>query len=470
MKRRKFIKLVGLSSGVQFVASNFCTTSKVRRPPNILLIFIDDLGYGDLTCYGNQDVKTRNIDRLASEGIKFSQFYVNSPVCSPSRVAITTGQYPQRFKINSFLASRERNRQRGMVDYLNPEASTLAKSLKTNGYVTAHFGKWHMGGGRDVDDAPYPSVYGFDESLVSFEGLGDRLLPPGNLSKQSEKLGQGKITWVEKHQLTETYVDFAINFIHRNKKNPFYINLWPNDVHDAHIPKPELMEKYAGFSDNPYQQKFYAVLDNLDYQIGRLITEVEQLGLAENTLFLLTGDNGPTDWPHYYQEGFNPPGSSGPFRGRKWSLYEGGTRTPFIAQWKGKIPAKKINKKTVMAAIDLFPTLCRLTGTPLPKDINFDGEDMSQALLGKEVIRKKAIFWEYRRTPYHLKPGNAEFISPNLAIREGKWKLLINDDGSDVELFNISQDISERKNLKNQHPDIAKKLSEKVLNWRKSLP
>ena len=163
----------------------------VAASPNIVFIFIDDMGYGDLSVTGNTEVETQHIDRLAAEGVRFTQFYVGSPICSPSRVAITTGQYPSRWLINSYLNNRRRNRERGMANFLSPQAPAVARAFRQAGYATAHFGKWHMGGGRDVYEAPTPQAYGFDESLVSFEGLGERILPPGGLSEQSERLGKG---------------------------------------------------------------------------------------------------------------------------------------------------------------------------------------------------------------------------------------------------------------------------------------
>jgi len=441
------------------------------RRPNIVIILADDMGYGDLSCYGNQAIKTVNIDRLAEEGVRLTQFYVNSPICSPSRVAVTTGMYPARWRINSFLDSRQSNRKCDMADYLDPKAPTLARTLKQAGYATAHFGKWHMGGGRDVDDAPLPQEYGFDQSLVSFEGLGDRILIKNDgLSIVSAKLGQGKIRWVEKHEMTEIYVNRAIDFIHRNKDKPFYINLWPNDVHDEHVPKPQLKDKYKDVTRNEYEQKFFAVLDELDRQISRLMNEISRLGLDENTIIIFTSDNGPTDWPRYYKEGVKPPGSAGPFRGRKWSLYEGGIRVPFIIRWKGTVPAGKVNEKSVVCGVDLFASLCRLVGLDVPQDVNFDGEDMSQAFFGKQLERQGPIFWEYRRKPFYLKPGNPEFVSPNLAIRDGKWKLLINDDDSGPELYDLTEDIAEATNLIEKEPEVAERLSERLLAWRKSLP
>lgn len=448
-----------------------CAKGQAKKGrPNIIFIFVDDLGYGDPSCYGGKGVRTHNIDQLAADGIRFTQFYVNSPICSPSRVAVTTGQYPARHKINSYLASRARNRRRNMADFLDPKASTLARTLQQAGYATAHFGKWHMGGGRDVDNAPHPKAYGFDESLVSFEGLGDRVLPPGGLSEQSAKLGQGTIRRAPKHRLTEIYVNKTIEFMRRNRNRPFYVNLWPNDVHDAHVPQQDLLKKYERCTSNPYLQKFYAVLENLDQQIGRLLAAVERLGLNEKTLIIFAGDNGPTDWPRYYREGYAPPGSSGPFRGRKWSLYEGGIRVPFIVRWKGTIPAGKTNEKSVVAGMDLFPSICGLVGVPLPKGVTFDGADMSGAFLGNEPTRQEPLMWEYRRDPSYLKPGNPDFVSPNLAIRERRWKLLANDDRSGAELYDLDADPSEQANLASKRPELTKKLSGMILAWRKTLP
>ena len=180
--------------------------------PNIIFVLIDDLGYGDFSCTGNKDVQTENIDRLAAEGIRFTQFYVSSPICSPSRAAFLTGQYPARYRMHSSLNNRAENKRRGMPDWLDPNAPSIARTLKQAGYATAHVGKWHLGGGRDVGDAPLPQAYGFYESLTSFEGLGDRLLITGDgLSNQNAKLGNGKITWLEKYELTRAYVDRSID-------------------------------------------------------------------------------------------------------------------------------------------------------------------------------------------------------------------------------------------------------------------
>ncbi len=436
--------------------------------PNIVVVFADDLGYGDLSCYGSE-IPTPNLDRLASEGVRFTQGYVASPICSPSRVGLNTGQCPARHLIFSYLNSRASQRKLGMRDYLDPKAPTIARTLQQAGYATAHFGKWHMGGGRDVDDAPYPQAYGFDESLVSFEGLGDRILPPGKLSDMSERLGQGKITRVQKHEQTEIYVNRAIDFIRRNARRPFYLHVFPNDVHDPFQPKPELLKKYERYAANKYLQQFAATLDEMDRQLGRLFNAVDAAGIGGKTMIVFIGDNGPTAWPYYYKERLDPPGSTAGLRGRKWSLYEGGIREPFVVRWKGRAPAGRVDKQTVASSLDLFPTFCALAGVKAPP-VQFDGEDMSGAFLGKPQRRKKDLFWEYGRDATYLRPGKAEDASPNLALRSGDWKVLVNDDGSNLELYNLANSPVERTNLAAQEPVVAKKLADRLIAWRKSLP
>ncbi len=463
------------------------------RRPNIVFIFVDDMGYGDLSCFGNQHVKTPNIDRLAEEGIRLTNFYVNSPICSPSRVAVTTGQYPARWKIYSYLNSRAANKRRRMRDYLDQAAPTTAKKVQAAGYATAHFGKWHMGGGRDVDDAPLPKEYGFDESLVAFEGLGDRLL--SNPNNSSVKLGRGKITFCKRWEKTQKYTDRAIDFIRRHKDRPFYVRLFPNDVHDPHVPQPGSEKPWDNATTNPWERKFFAVLQELDRQVGRLVAEIDRLGLAENTLIVLTSDNGPTDWPSYYRQGSRPPGSTGPFFGRKWSLFEGGIRMPLIARLKGTIPAGAIDRRSVLCGIDLSPTFCKFAGLGSPglgspgldspgldspgldspgldsagreKDSGegLDGLDRSEVLLGRPSPRAKPLFWQYGPPHAVLRPGHPEHQSPSFAIRDGSWKLLINPDGSQAQLFNLAEDPGEQTNLLDQQPELVAALTAKIKVW-----
>jgi arylsulfatase A-like enzyme len=424
------------------------------------------MGYADPSCFGNPHVKTPNIDQLAKDGIKLTNFYVNSPICSPSRVAVTTGHYPSRWKIHSYLNSRAGNKSRGMRNYLDRAAPTTAKKLQAAGYATAHFGKWHMGGGRDVDDAPLPTEYGFDESLVAFEGLGDRLLT--NPKNSSVKLGRGKIEFCNRWEKTEKYTDRAINFIRQNKDKPFYVRLFPNDVHDAHVPWPGSDEKWKKVTDNAWEQKFFAVLEEMDKQIGRLVDEIDRLGLGENTLIVFTSDNGPTDWPKYYRDrGVTPPGFTGPFFGRKWSLFEGGIRMPFIARWKGKIPAGKTDDTSVMSGIDLSPTFCNFANVDVPKSEELDGVNRGDVLIGRPSVRSEPLYWQYGAPHAVLKAGKVEFQSPSFAIRDGDWKLLVNPDGSEARLFNVATDLGEKNNLLSREPERSAALHAKLAIWAK---
>ncbi len=439
------------------------TNAQKQDKPNVIILFVDDMGYGDLSSYGNTQIKTKNIDALAKQGTRFTQFYVNSPVCSPSRVAMLTGQYPARHQFYTYLAERKKNVENKMPDFLPATVPTLAKMLHANGYATAHFGKWHLGGGRDVGDAPLPTEYGFDKSFTSFEGLGDRTLHlDDNLNKQSAKLGRGNIVEAPQHKQTQIYVDSALTFIKRNKQQPFFINFWFNDVHDPYNPANGRSEKFSSVTSNKEQQKFLAVLEELDNQVGRFMGELNKMGLLKNTIILLTSDNGPTDWPYYYKDGGEPPCSAGDLRGRKWSLYEGGIREPFIAVWPGKIPAGRVNNESVMSVVDIVPTIAGLTKTKTSVGYISDGADESEILLGKNKKTNKDIYWYYNNKPL---PGKKDNISPALAIRSGKWKLLMEPDGTQKQLYNIDADHKESTNRINDEKQIAEQLTAKLNNW-----
>lgn len=212
------------------------------------------------------------------------------------------------------------------------------------------------------------------------------------------------------------------------------------------------------------------MLEELDRQIGRLVGELDRMGLARSTLIALTGDNGPTAWPYYYKEGFDPPGSTAGFRGRKWSLYEGGIRQPFVARWKGTIPAGRVDEHTVLSALDLFPTFRSMARIQQLK-IEFDGEDRSSALFGKpNAKRRRPLFWEYGRNESYLRPALKEDQSPNMALRDGRWKLLVNADGSNLELYDFASSQLGRDNVAARYPKELKRLSSQLLAWRRGLP
>lgn len=442
---------------------------RVVAAPNIVMVFVDDMGWGDLSCFGNTHARTPHIDRLAAEGIRYSQFYVNQSICSPSRVALTTGQYPQRWRITSFLNNRADNERRGMAQWLDPKAPVLARYLKQSGYATGHFGKWHMGGQRDVGEAPLIPEYGFDESLTNFEGLGPRLLglgyshdgrPPTRSTYGSDKLGRGPIIWYDVAQITAGYTGAAILFIDKAAADarPFYINLWPGDVHSPFFPVA------AKRGDGSKKALYHGVLETMDEQLGVIFDHIRNTPkLRDNTLILLCSDNGPEPGA----------GSAGPFRGAKGTLYEGGIRSPLIVWGPGFIPANKAgqhNETSIFAAFDLVPSLLRFAGANSPDGVSFDGEDVAETLLGKSVAsRQTAICW--RRPPDRkLMPGLAVPQQPDLAIRDGNWKLLCDYNGSKPELYDLARDRSETTNLAAQNKDVVTRLTTKVLAWHRSMP
>jgi len=454
-----------------FVCLLLGSSQAKAAPPNIVMVFIDDMGWGDFSCFGNQDAQTPNVDRLAAEGIRFSQFYVNAPICSPSRCALTTGQYPQRWKITSYLNNRADNKRRGVANWLDPKAPTLARSLQQNGYATGHFGKWHLGGQRDVDDAPPISDYGFDQSLTNFEGMGAKLLPLtlkpgtsldapelGRIWEDAERLGQ-PVTWMQRSQITSGFVDAAIPFIEsavRDQK-PFYINLWPDDVHGPLWPP---VDKWAEGKRGLY----LAVLQEMDRQLGKLFDHIRQSPtLRDNTLILVCSDNG-------HEPGA---GSGGPFRGAKTRLYEGGIRSPLVVWGPGLIASDKCgayNETSVFAAFDLVPSLLALARVPAPSNFTFDGEDLSATIVGQAVDSRSApLFWRRPPDRKNALPAIPE-PQPDLAVRDGDWKLLCDYDGATPELYDLAKDREESKNVVEQHPEVVKRLTTIVVAWHLSMP
>jgi arylsulfatase A-like enzyme len=243
------------------------------------------------------------------------------------------------------------------------------------------------------------------------------------------------------------------------------VNLWPDDTHTPFVPSPALKEKFKGGDDATSESNYKGVLEEYDRQMGRLLDGLKQLGIATNTLVVFTGDNGPS--PTYKQK------RTAGLRGSKLSLYEGGTRLPLIVWWPGATPAGRVNERTVLNAVDLLPTFCRLAGAPVPPEVatKLDGEDLSAAFTGGKPNRSRALFWEYGRNNESFKyPTAAAHRSPNVAVRAGDWKLLVNADGTDAQLFDLGADIFETRNVAEANPQITARLKQQALAWRKELP
>ncbi len=435
-------------------------------PPNVIVVLIDDMGWGDLSSFGNREVRTEHLDRLAAEGVRFESFYVNAPICSPSRTALLTGQYPQRWRITSYLETRRANEARGMAQWLDPKAPSLARALKGAGYATGHFGKWHMGGQRDVGDAPPISAYGFDASLTNFEGLGPRVLPlldaydgkpARKYSLGSEALG-GEIKWEDRATVTGSFVSAALDFIKRAEADgkPFYVNLWPDDVHSPFFPPRDRR------GDGSKHALYLGVLDRMDEDLGALFDYVRSSErLRRNTVILALSDNGP-------EQGA---GTAAPFRGLKAMLYEGGIRSPLIVWGPGLMPAKaagQVNKQSVVAAMDIAPSLLALAGVKPAPGVAFDGAAMPDVLLGKaERSRPRPIF--YRRPPDRDGIFGQNDL-PDLAVRDGRWKLLCEYDGSEPQLYDLVADPGETNNLAARETARVKRLTAALLAWHQSMP
>ena len=430
--------------------------------PNIVFVLADDMGLGDVSCYGGTLVPTPRLDRLAQEGARFTRYYTASPICSPSRAALVTGQYPARWRINSYLQAKAGNRGVGQADFLDPAAPSLPRQLKAAGYGTAHVGKWHLGGGRDVTEAPKFAAYGYDEHAGTYES------PEPHPDVTATNWIWSPKDKVKRWDRSAFFVDKTIDFVRRQNEagRPAFVNLWLDDPHTPWVPA-----EGAPKGDTPANLK--GVLADLDRQVGRLVDGLKAIGADGSTLLIFTSDNGPLPT-------FQAARSAG-LRGAKLGLYEAGIRVPFIARWPGRVPAGRVDEQTVLSALDLFPTLCAVAGAKLPDGYAGDGQEMSAALLAGpagEAIgntaggdRKAPLFWEYgRNDQFYAYPKNQRDRSPTLAVRDGRWKLLVNADGSGAELYDVTADPAEKEDMAATNPDAAKRLTDQVLAWRRAMP
>lgn len=416
----------------------------VKEQPNIIFIFADDWGMGDLASHGHPFLKTPVLDQLAKEGTDFSQFTVNSPVCSPSRAAVLTGKYPARNQVHQHFASKVLNEKHNMPDWLESDKVMLPRLLQQAGYKTAHYGKWHLTN-MEFPNAPQVNQYGYDDSMVwagpttDFRGTAHALL-------------------------TKVAVDKTISFIEKNKQQPFFVNLW---IHESHTPIKPTEAMKAEYPDTPEPYKsYYAVITEADKQIGRLLTKLNKLGLDDNTLIVFSSDNGP-ELPQadskrktYYSRG-----STGGLRGQKRSLMQGGVSVPFIVRWPGYTPTNKIDHSSVLTAVDLLPTFVAAAGGKLPQGYQGDGENILAAFKGENFTRSKAVFWDWRG---YVNPKRDHWAQ--VGMREGEWKLLMTADGKRRELYNLKHNRFEQNDLQKQYPQVAKNMVAVLKKWQQELP
>ncbi|MDF7826859.1 sulfatase-like hydrolase/transferase [Pontiellaceae bacterium B12227] len=419
--------------------------------PNILFIFADDWGWGDLSCHDHPYIKTPNIDRLAEEGTDFHCFTVSSGVCSPSRTAVMTGHFPARHAVTGHFSAPNANAARNMPDWVDPNLPMLPRLLQSAGYATAHFGKWHLSNDT-VPDSPSPAEYGYD-TYGAYNCSGEQM-PVHEDAKN------------------------AIAFIEKSHEagKPFFINLW---IHEPHTPFHTLPEYRARFPDlEPAHNVYASVLSHADDRIGTVLDTIDRLGVSENTLVIFSSDNGPAGGGRAGPlklmvgsatgEGFDhgaSVGTTGGRKGRKGSLTQGGIGIPFLARWPGRIPSGAIDETSWISAVDLLPTFCEAAGVVLPADYQPDGISQLATLLGEpSPQRDNPLFWK-RQTK-----GSKEFSSGNYAIWDRNWKLLANLDSSQIELYDMSRDPYEKTDLKTEYPEVADELVKKLEAWKATLP
>jgi arylsulfatase A-like enzyme len=435
-------------------------TTPAERPPNILLIMIDDLGWTDLHVQGNARLETPVIDRLATEGMRFTDNYAAAPVCSPTRAALITGLSPARLAITNHITGNQdqfqpdnaRIRAAEMVNHLALDYVTLPELLKEAGYATAFLGKWHLSGTKDEMDttepARRPEHQGFDVNIggVSYGGPPSYFDPYENPTIEDRQEGE---------YLTYRLADETIGFIEEHRDEPFFVALWPYTVHWPMEAPQELVDKYAdrpGFADYgdgiESSTRYAAMIEAMDDAVGRVLGKLEELNLTEETLVIFTSDNGA----------YGGVTDLSPLRAAKGHLYEGGIRVPLIIRWPGRVQAGTVSSEPVIS-MDFFPTVLEVAGLDPTADAVADGESLLPILLNNGELERDAIYFHYPNFAFH---GENRLGG---AIREGDYKLIEFYDDDSVELYDVVNDLSEEHDLSNEMPERAAAMKAKLDVW-----
>jgi arylsulfatase A-like enzyme len=423
------------------------------RPPNVIVILVDDWGTTDLGCYGSKLYETPNIDRLAADGTRFATGYSACTVCSPTRAALLTGKYPARLHLTDWIAGHGRPfaklRIPDWTKFLKHEEVTLAEQFKAAGYATASIGKWHLTPALTTgDEAYYPETHGFDVNV----GGHHRGQPPSyHAPYKIPTLKEGP----DGEFLTDREAAEAVKFIEANRAKPFFIYLPHYAVHTPIQSKKEVADRYAAKLEKApglaqRNASYAALVESVDDAVGTIRAALKRNGLAEDTIIVMTGDNG----------GLLPITDNAPLRAGKGSAYEGGVRVPFIVTWPGKI-APKVVTETPAITVDIYPTVLELAGVSR-KDSLVDGVSLAPLLTKGVKPDRDTVFWHYP----HYHPGGA---TPYSAIRSGDWRLVhFYEDGRD-ELYDLGSDVGEKVELSAKQPEVAKRLRDRLDAWLKSV-
>ncbi|MDI9583346.1 MAG: sulfatase-like hydrolase/transferase [Acidobacteriota bacterium] len=433
MDRRDFLKTAGIgAAGIGAAALGLpgMGWSQAGRKPNIIVILADDLGYGELSVQGCQDIPTPNIDSIAAAGVRFTDGYVSCPVCAPTRAGLLTGRYQQRFG----LELNPGPQQQADPDYgLPTDQPTIAERLKGLGYATGMVGKWHLG----YNPGGQPSQRGFDEFFGFLGGANGYLAD----KRPADSILRGTEVVPEPEYLTDAFGREAVAFIEAHPNDPFFLYLPFNAVHSPLQAPDKYLERFAHTEDEK-RRTFAAMMAAMDDNVGRVLDTVRRLNLEEDTLIFFLGDNGgPTP---------QTTSGNGRLRGTKGQTYEGGIRVPFLAQWKGHIPAGQVFSHPTIA-LDIHPTAVAAAGGTVAAHWNLDGVNLMPALTGASTAQPhESLFWRF---------------SQQRAIRQGDWKLVRGPQSQAWELYNLADDIGETTDLAAAQPDKAKKLLAAFEAW-----
>lgn len=440
---------------VVFAMTPVCVAQET--PPHILLVLVDDLGWMDLRCQGNDRLNTPRIDTLAKQGVRFTSAYASSPVCSPTRGALITGLSPARLHITQHgkdgpsFWPKDRSIQPPVAEHVLPlKTSTLAERLKESGYSTGFFGKWHLAGERDPADPTaggpdfWPEHQGFDVNIGGC-GLGG---PPTYFDPY-------KIPAIKPRKqgeyLTDRLADETISFMQKNHTNPMFICLWTYNVHYPFEAPAELIAKYRDQEGPGLKNAIYAAqIEATDRAIGKVLDEIKKLGIAEQTLVIFTSDNG----------GWEGAADNRPLRSGKGDLFEGGLRVPLIIHWPGVQQKPGIVLDTPVITMDLSATILDAANHKLRSNETMDGLTLRPLLQGKNIDRD-GLYFHYPHFAFHRsnRPGGA--------VRSGKHKLIRRYDDNSLELYDLANDLSETHNLALQKPDVAAQLDDQLGRWLK---
>jgi len=429
-----------------------CKSSKATESrPNFVVILCDDLGYGDLACYGSETIKTPHLDYLASQGIRLTDCYSSAPVCSPSRAGLLTGRVPSRVGVYDWIPG-------GHVMHLREKEVTLATLLQDAGYATCHVGKWHCNGEFNSPAQPQPGDHGFEHWFATQNNASPTHHNPKNFVRNGKPVGQ-----LEGYSCL-IVADEAIRWLkeERDKSKPFFQFVCFHEPHEPIDSPPELVAKYPQATKRG-EALYYANVTNMDAAVGRLMEALDNLKLADNTLVFFTSDNGP-ETLNRYRGAWRSHGSPGPLRGMKLHLYEAGIRVPGILRFPGRTKPGQVVSEPV-SALDILPTFCELAGVKTPSDRALDGASFTALFRDEPVKRDTPLYWHYHRSIGEPKAAmrlgdwmilghwDGPALGPGGSLRPGDMKLIKESKLVDFELFNLKDDLSQERNVANRFPD-----------------